>query len=115
MLRMPQSCDDLIVAFDRHDMTQLRVPQSCDDMIVAIDRHDAPQLRVPQSCDDLIVAIDRHDTRQLRAWLDQFSAPNECYAALRALAESCREPRAGPNHSLAIWATNQMEQALALS
>lgn len=115
MLRVTQSCDDLIIAFDRHDMPQLRVPQSCDDMIVSIDCHDTPQQCVPQSCDDLIVAIDRHDTRQLRAWLDQFSAPNERYAALRALAESCHEPRSGSNHRLATWATNQMEQALALS
>jgi hypothetical protein len=89
------------------------MPQSCD-LLVALDRHDTTHLRMPQSCDDLLVALDRHDTTQLRAWLDQFSAPNERYAALRALAESFREPHAGPAHRLATWATTQMEQALAL-
>lgn len=66
---------------------------------------------VPQSYADLIAAIERQDTAQLQAWLDQFSAPDERYAALRTLAESFAYA-VGPEHSIAAWATSQIEHRL---
>ena len=67
---------------------------------------------VPQNREALIDAIRRQDSDQLRLWLDQFSTPQETYAALRALAESFAAYTTGPEHELATWANDKMSRAL---
>ena len=67
---------------------------------------------VPRNLEELISAVSRHDQAQLTAWLAQFSTPDECYCALRALAETLAQEPAGPLHDLGRWADAQRDQML---
>ena len=66
----------------------------------------------PQHIEDLLSAAYRHDRAQFRVWLDNFSEPEEQYAAVRALAEALGGENSGPAYDLACWATEQLEQWL---
>ena len=59
---------------------------------------------VPHRYAELIAAVNCDNTAHLRAWLDQFSA----------LAESLEMYHTGPAHALASWATDQIDEQLAL-
>ena len=69
---------------------------------------------VPPSFEELIGAVGRRDQAQLTAWLAQFSTPEECYCALRALTESLAREPAGSLHEVARWASRQRDQMLGL-
>jgi hypothetical protein len=69
---------------------------------------------IPRDHDELTVAVDLDDTARLNAWRDQFSSPEEHYAALRALAESFGDGRSALGRGLGAWAARQVEQALGM-
>ncbi len=66
---------------------------------------------VPRDLEELMSAFRRQNQAQLGAWTDQFSTPQEQYAALRALAETLGRQPAGLGRDLGRWAEDRMLQA----